>query len=114
MEAGEYTVKPGDSIEHVQRLMTDTGWGQIPVVDPDDNDEIIGIVTRTDLLKTLTPVPKIPNQQSIVKRLEHALPPERLVLLKSVAKAAYEQHAAIYIVGGFVRDLAEFRARNPM
>jgi tRNA nucleotidyltransferase (CCA-adding enzyme) len=104
MEVGEYSVKPSDSIEHVQRLMTDTGWGQIPVVDP-DRGEIIGIVTRTDLLKTLTPVPKLPSQQNITKRLELALPDERLALLQSVANAGYEQHAGVYIVGGFVRDL---------
>ncbi len=52
MEAGEVTVHPGHSIEHLQQVMTHSGWGQVPVVDP-DSGEIIGIVTRTDLLKTL-------------------------------------------------------------
>jgi len=32
MNAGEYTVRPEDSIEYLQRLMTESGWGQIPVV----------------------------------------------------------------------------------
>ena len=104
MEAGEYTVHPDDSIEHLQRLMTDTGWGQIPVTDPQTGD-IIGIVTRTDLIKTLSPRPRVPGRQNLAERLERALPKARLALLQSVAKAAHEQNAALYIVGGFVRDL---------
>lgn len=104
MEAGEYTVRPDDSIEHLQRLMTDTDWGQIPVVDH-KCDRIIGIVTRTDLLNTLTPRPRIPSRQNLAARLERALPPMRLALLKAVAYAAHAERSALYIVGGFVRDL---------
>jgi tRNA nucleotidyltransferase (CCA-adding enzyme) len=104
MNAGEHTVRPGDSIEHLQRLMTDTGWGQIPVVDPVDGN-IIGIVTRTDLLKTLSPRLRRSGRQNLAERLENALPPRRLELLKAVAGVAHEQKVALYIVGGFVRDL---------
>ena len=50
MDPGEFTVEPGDSIDHLQRIMTETGWGQIPVIHP-DSGEIIGIVTSTDLIK---------------------------------------------------------------
>jgi tRNA nucleotidyltransferase (CCA-adding enzyme) len=104
MEVGNYTVAPDDSIEHVQRLVTETGWGQIPVVEPETGD-IVGIVTRTDLLKNLTPEPMIPGRLNLTARLETALPADRLTVLKIIAKEAYEQHAALYIVGGFVRDL---------
>lgn len=103
MEAGEHTVRPEDSIEHLQRLMTETGWGQIPVVGEDGS--IIGIVTRTDLIKTLAPEPRRGERQNLADRLEKVLPPGRLELLKTVAQAAHEQRAALYIVGGFVRDL---------
>jgi len=104
MEAGAVTVQPDDSLEHLQRLMTDSGWGQVPVVSP-ETGEIIGIVTRTDLLRTLTPQPSLPSRQNLASRLENALPVTRLVLLQAVARAAHDQHAALYIVGGFVRDL---------
>ena len=104
MEAGSYTVHPGNSVEHLQRLMTESGWGQIPVVDP-DNGEIIGIVTRTDLLKTLTPEARLANQLNLAGRLEMAMPAEIVGLLKTIAKTADDQGAALYIVGGFVRDL---------
>lgn len=104
MEAGNYTVRPDDSIEHLQRLMTQSGWGQIPVIDP-ETEKIIAIVTRTDLLKTLTPEARLSGQQNLAERLEAALPNRCVELLKAIAQAAHEQHAALYIVGGFVRDL---------
>jgi tRNA nucleotidyltransferase (CCA-adding enzyme) len=104
MEAGSHTVHPDDSIETVQRLVTDSGWGQIPVVDP-ESEEIIGIVTRTDLLKMLTQHARQPGRTNLAQRLEAILPPDRLSLLHTIADAAAQQNAALYIVGGFVRDL---------
>ncbi len=104
MDAGSYSVRPDDSIEHLQRLMTQSGWGQIPVIDP-ETEKIIAIVTRTDLLKTLTPEARLAGQQNLAERLEVALPKVWVDLLKVIAQAAFEQHAALYIVGGFVRDL---------
>jgi tRNA nucleotidyltransferase (CCA-adding enzyme) len=104
MDAGQVSVHPDDSIEALQRLMTDTGWGQIPVINPESN-QVIGIVTRTDLLKTLTREPDLPHHQNLAERLQTTLPPARLTLLKTVAQIAHDQRAALYIVGGFVRDL---------
>jgi tRNA nucleotidyltransferase (CCA-adding enzyme) len=104
MDAGDCHVYPGDSVERLQRVMTDSGWGQIPVVDP-ESGEVAGIVTRTDLLKTLSREPKTPGRQNFADRLENALPAARLALLRAVAQVAYEQRCALYIVGGFVRDL---------
>jgi len=104
MDAGEITVHPHDSIEILQNKMTESGWGQIPVVQP-ESEKIIGIVTRTDLLKTLTPNHRLPAHLNLTARLEEALPKSRLYLLKTIARAAHEQRIAVYIVGGFVRDL---------
>ena len=104
MEAGQHTVKPDDSIDSLQHIMTETGWGQIPVVQP-GSGEIIGIVTRTDLIKSLALQPRIAGRQNLGNRLEAVLPEARFTLLKAVSQVAYEQRAALYIVGGFVRDL---------
>jgi tRNA nucleotidyltransferase (CCA-adding enzyme) len=104
MEKGEFSVNPNDSIEHLQRLVSETGWGQIPVVDPDSGD-VIGIVTRTDLLKNLASGPTPPGRLNLASKLESALAKDRLDLLKTIAQVAHDQHAALYVVGGFVRDL---------
>jgi tRNA nucleotidyltransferase (CCA-adding enzyme) len=104
MEAGAITVQLDDSLEHLQRIMTETGWGQIPVVNPETGD-IVGIVTRTDLLKTLAPEPRLPGRLNLVERLEASIPSAHLTLLKSVASVAHGLHLPVYVVGGFVRDL---------
>jgi tRNA nucleotidyltransferase (CCA-adding enzyme) len=104
MNAGEVVIHPDDSIDRLQHLMTDTGWGQIPVMDENDRD-IIGIVTRTDLLKILTSQAARAGHLNYAEKLEGAMPKARLALLKIVAEIASEQKAALYIVGGFVRDL---------
>jgi tRNA nucleotidyltransferase (CCA-adding enzyme) len=103
MDAGDVTVSPGDSLQYLQARMTDSGWGQVPVIDTEN--KVIGIVTRTDLLKTLAPPTERTGSGNLAARLEAALPPDRLDLIKLVAAQASEQHMAIYIVGGFVRDL---------
>jgi tRNA nucleotidyltransferase (CCA-adding enzyme) len=102
MEAGQATITPDASLEALQQLMTETGWGQIPVV---EDGEIIGIVTRTDLIKTLTPKRIPAGHQNLAGRLKDSLPPARLLLLQAVADLAQGQQMALYIVGGFVRDL---------
>jgi tRNA nucleotidyltransferase (CCA-adding enzyme) len=105
MEAGEVIVSPKDPLEQLQRLMSETGWGQVPVVDP-ENRKVVGIVTRTDLLKTLgTGAALLPGKQNLADRLEAALPQGRVAFLKLIAAQAYEMRMPIYIVGGFVRDL---------
>ncbi|HBY07023.1 MAG TPA: hypothetical protein DEH22_04290 [Chloroflexi bacterium] len=104
MESGNVHVHPDHAIEYLQNVMTDTGWGQIPVVERDGHT-IIGIVTRTDLLKTLAPQVTSPSHRNLADKLKSALPPARLELLEEIAAIAQEQRMAIYIVGGFVRDL---------
>jgi tRNA nucleotidyltransferase (CCA-adding enzyme) len=104
MTAGEVTIQTGESLETLQKLMTESSWGQIPVIDPKDGG-ITGIVTRTDLLKILSSPPIQAGRRNLADHLERALPAARLSLLKAVATAALEQNVAFFIVGGFVRDL---------
>ncbi len=104
MQAGDVSIKPDDSIEKLQSLMTRTGWGQIPVIESNE-EGIVGIVTRTDLLETLSPPSAQRGKINMSEKLENVLPPERLALLKEIAIIAQDQRVALYIVGGFVRDL---------
>ena len=104
MDAGEYTVKPDDSLDHLQRIMTESGWGQVPVILP-ETGEIVGIVTRTDLIKNLTQQSRPTGRKNLSNRLQTALPAAKLALLREVSQVAYSQRVAVYLVGGFVRDL---------
>ncbi len=104
MEHGDFTVKAGHPIDYLKEIMNLSGWGQIPVID-DRNGEIIGIVTRTDLIKTLSGNGSIPGNRNYAQMLKRVLPPAHLALIKMVADAAYTLHYPVYIVGGFVRDL---------
>lgn len=103
MSAGQIAVSPHDSIPHLQQIMMDHDWGQVPVVDPKAGG-VIGIVTRTDLLKLLAAAPR-QAPPNLAQRLERSLPAARTALLKLAARYAEERNMALYIVGGFVRDL---------
>lgn len=104
MEAGEIFVHPGDSIQQLQKRMTDSGWGQIPVIDP-KNGKITGIVTRTDLLKSLARYPTLSTRKNLGEQLTSSLSSEGLAILRSVSDQASALHLPVYIVGGFVRDI---------
>jgi tRNA nucleotidyltransferase (CCA-adding enzyme) len=105
MEAGEVFVYKNTPLEDLQRLMSDSGWGQIPVLDQNTN-EVIGIVTRTDVLSVLASGKSSRTEQrDLSDLLEKALPAAKLGLLQMIAETAFENKIAAYIVGGFVRDL---------
>jgi tRNA nucleotidyltransferase (CCA-adding enzyme) len=104
MEAGEVRVFPADSIEQIQDVMMESGWGQIPVISS-RSKKIVGIITRTDLIKILAPHKPPPDRQNLAARLENTLPEGRMALLKKIADVAVMQKIPLYIVGGFVRDL---------
>ncbi len=103
MEAGSVFVYPDDSIQTLQTRMVESGWGQIPVVRRED-ERVIGIVTRTDLLKTLAPQ-TARRGRNLADKLRQSLPPDRLWLLERTAQAAEALRLPAYVVGGFVRDL---------
>ena len=103
MEAGQVWVTPDDSIEHLQRVMITHGWGQVPVVAA-EGGPVIGIVTRTDLIKLL-PEARTPSRRNVADLLAERLPPARLELLRRAGATAAEMNCALYVVGGFVRDL---------
>ena len=104
MEAGSLVVHPQDSIRHLQRVMIEHNWGQVPVSDP-INGEVIGIVTRTDLLNSLADSSNSLSSQGLAEKLEQALSAERLALLQLIATQSESSDVALYIVGGFVRDM---------
>jgi tRNA nucleotidyltransferase (CCA-adding enzyme) len=103
MTKGQIRVAPGDSVERLQQIMTQFGVGQVPVV---AEGEVVGIVTRTDLIKLWgAPAHQPPRRRQIEQKLAAALPEPLLRLLQRASELAQEMGYALYVVGGFVRDL---------
>jgi tRNA nucleotidyltransferase (CCA-adding enzyme) len=103
MTAGDIHVTPADSVERLQQVMTQFGVGQVPVV---DDGQIVGVVTRTDLIKLWgRPAQPPPRQGDIAVKIAAALPGPLLDLLKRASTLAQEMDYPLYVVGGFVRDL---------
>ncbi len=105
MRAGAVKVFLDDSIERVQERMMEEGWGQIPVVTRQAPDELIGIVTRTDLLNLLSQPPRTGRQQDMRRRMAETLPRALWEMVQRISQTAAEQGAPIYFVGGLVRDM---------
>jgi tRNA nucleotidyltransferase (CCA-adding enzyme) len=82
--------------------MIESGWGQIPVV---EGGQVLGVVTRTDLIR-LWGVPEEPSRRlKIAVRLEQALSEPGLKLVRRISRTADEMDVVPYFVGGLVRDL---------
>jgi tRNA nucleotidyltransferase (CCA-adding enzyme) len=103
MEAGDVTVGPDQPLSALQQIMMISGWGQVPVT---SDGRLLGVVTRTDLIKHLGHMKPSPSRQSeIARRMEQALPLALMGLVREVGQIAQAQGLHLYVVGGFVRDL---------
>jgi tRNA nucleotidyltransferase (CCA-adding enzyme) len=103
MHKGDVSVSPEDSVARLQQVMMEHGLGQVPVV---EGSEVIGIVTRTDLIKLWsTPPRERPRATEIAQLIEQALPAPLLKVIQQASQTASQMGYSLYFVGGFVRDL---------
>ena len=104
MRQGDHTVREDAPVSALHGLMIESGWGQVPVVDA--AGALVGIVTRTDLLKLWgeerESSPTVPD---VSRELGQVLPARQHRLLWLVGETATAMGHAVYVVGGFVRDL---------
>jgi tRNA nucleotidyltransferase (CCA-adding enzyme) len=108
MKVGHVTVKPADSVELVQRLMIEEGWGQIPVISEESEkgpNELIGIVTRTDLINLLSDRGEQEQEPNIKELMSESFPQGLWDMVKVVSEVADDMSMPLYFVGGLVRDL---------
>ncbi len=104
MKQGSHTIRADAPVSALHGLMIESGWGQIPVVDAEG--EMVGIVTRTDLLKLWGEEREAGQRIPDVSReLEQVLSASQHRLLWLVGETAAETGNSVYVVGGFVRDL---------
>lgn len=104
MEVGSHSVTINTSADLLKERMMATGWGQMPVVD--ENGKLIGIVTRTDLIKHWGQQPDTRyRQHEVLQQLQTMLSPGVWRLLQAIGAMATAQHKGLYMVGGIVRDI---------
>ena len=106
------TITPETTLPEIESLMVTYDIGRLPVLDAGN---LVGIVTRTDVLRQLHQQQSQDNlsdssspnatYSSIQALLESRIEPNLLILLKRIAQLAQDRNLQLYLVGGAVRDL---------
>jgi tRNA nucleotidyltransferase (CCA-adding enzyme) len=106
------TISPDTPLDTIEDLMVTYDIGRLPVL---HQGNLVGIVTRTDLLRHLHQGkpegppppghPSLPPATALQHSLETHLSPLLQSILQQVAIAAEAQGWHLYLVGGAVRDL---------
>ena len=111
------TITADTSLLEIQSLMVTYDVGRLPVI---ESGELIGIVTRTDVLRQLhdRDLEKDTNKQSFTSHLsstlQDQLEPAIWALLQTVTAAATERGWNLYLVGGGVRDVLLTNDSQPL
>jgi tRNA nucleotidyltransferase (CCA-adding enzyme) len=118
MKTNLKTITPETTLPQIESLIVTYDIGRLPVL---ENDHLVGIVTRTDVLRELYHLEiqnsqfKIPNNyQSSGFRLElqNRLNPKLWQLLNIASQEAEKRGWHLYLVGGAVRDLILSKAQT--
>ncbi|NLT20001.1 MAG: CBS domain-containing protein [Syntrophomonadaceae bacterium] len=109
------SVEPETPVNEIQRLMVEHDIGRLPVV---ENGKLVGIVSRTDILRTLhgedypedhevlySGTGSESEKENCWELMHDRLPSRILTVLKIAGEIAEEHESTVYCVGGFVRDL---------
>ncbi len=107
------TITPDTLLPEIESLMVTYDIGRLPVL---ENGLLVGIVTRTDVLRELhqqkardtennAELSYYHQPESVEQLLRSGISPELWQLLSIAANIAQERGWQLYIVGGAVRDL---------
>jgi tRNA nucleotidyltransferase (CCA-adding enzyme) len=108
MSAPVRTITPETTLPEIEALMVTYDIGRLPVL---RKHALVGIVTRTDLLRQLHHLKHSRSEAqpaihtSVPQRLDQVLMPKLRQILAIAAAAAQSQGWQLYLVGGAVRDL---------
>ncbi len=110
MQPNVLTLSPDASLADIIDIIVGARQPLVPIV---ENEEVIGVVSRTDLVQIFTEKPEdVPislrqsrKERSLVKIMRDRLPRDEFELLKKIGELGQELGMASYVVGGFVRDL---------
>lgn len=110
MTTNVMTVEKDTTLEEIQQLVIKHNIGRLPVI---EDGEMIGIVTRTNVIEMLhnemTPTNKeVANhltELNLNDKMEEQLPQNVFALLKEISATASRQDKSVYLIGGIVRDI---------
>lgn len=124
------TASPEQSLSELRRLMVEHNIGRVPIVD--QSDKLVGIVTRSDILRHLnlldrrgrsvkgkTPTGSIHKMKAetefgesdddetnnLMKLINNELSARIQKILLQISRLAEQEKVKIYLVGGMIRDL---------
>lgn len=104
-----FTAEPATPVEKVKEILIKNDIGCVPIID--NNENIIGVITRSDVLRVLYEQRKkvdnkeIVREENIKKILNKNFPSEIYFILDNVRKISSKRKEKAYLVGGIVRDL---------
>ncbi len=112
MSSGVLTVLPETPVGELQRMMVEYDVGRLPVT---ENNALLGIVSRTDVLRTLhgDDYPEAhevlysftgEERQSCLAIIQQRMPSRLIATLRLAGEIAESIGSQVYCVGGFVRD----------
>lgn len=117
------TAKPEATLQEIQEKIIESKQRILPI---EDKGNILGVITRTDLLKTLVQQSKRTSAASpdllmgpvsartrnIVKFMKERLSKRLIQILKTIGETAAGIGYDAFVAGGFVRDLFMYRSNE--
>lgn len=111
------TATPEHSLNELRRLMVEENIGRVPITD--HNGQLVGIITRSDVLRHLSFLDRrghsvknvdiTADQEHLETNMLELLNSELSIrirkLLLQISRLADREQANIYLVGGIIRDL---------
>ncbi|MDY6897154.1 MAG: CBS domain-containing protein [Cyanobacteriota bacterium] len=114
------TISPNSELPEIESLMVTYDIGRLPVL---EDGKLLGIVTRTDVLRELHQKTINENREEekrdnpetpTLAELRNRLAPTLWEFLTKVSKEAKQRGWHLYIVGGAVRDLLLANSEEPL
>lgn len=113
MTTGVLAISSQTPLNEIQKIMVENDIGRLPVI---DDGRLTGIVSRTDILRTLhgedypedhEVLYSLPegSWENCAELMQKRLPEQLLIYLRLAGETAAELNSTVYCVGGFVRDL---------
>ncbi|MDN5337827.1 MAG: hypothetical protein PWQ20_897 [Thermotogaceae bacterium] len=114
MSTNLVVVSPDIPVSEIRKLMVEKGVGRVPVI---ENGILIGIITKTDIIRSLhnVEVKELPakittheeklKSYDITSKMKNQLSKDIFNLLRLLGNVGDELKMPVYLVGGFVRDL---------